>query len=290
MKTSAILVGVGAALAVAQDISFPQGFPDCGVTCIRNMLGQAAQLGCSDVAPSCLCTKQNFIYGVRDCATESCPDNASAQQVIQYGSQYCASVGVAVSGLPSATGQNPSASTTVVATASPTTASASQESGRKTFPATPVINSYSVACFSTIYTNSQTTDATGSGSIPISTATFETTVTHSGSAIASTVTSTAFSASGVSASGTGVSGNVSGSVTTGVVASSITTNGSTLVTSVTTTGPASSHASEASSEASGTGSSTHAGSESTSSSSNPAQRTAAPAGFIAAAGLAALML
>ncbi|OTA88598.1 hypothetical protein M434DRAFT_122049 [Hypoxylon sp. CO27-5] len=262
MKTSAILVGVGAALAVAQDISFPQGFPDCGVTCIRNMLGQAAQLGCSDVAPSCLCTKQNFIYGVRDCATESCPDNASAQQVIQYGSQYCASVGVAVSGLPSATGQNPSASTTVVATASPTTASASQESGH----------------------------ATGSGSIPISTATFETTVTHSGSAVASTVTSTAFSASGVSASGTGVSGNVSGSVTTGVVASSITTNGSTLVTSVTTTGPASSHASEASSEASGTGSSTHAGSESTSSSSNPAQRTAAPAGFIAAAGLAALML
>ncbi|KAI1412295.1 hypothetical protein F5Y13DRAFT_199900 [Hypoxylon sp. FL1857] len=255
MKTSAILVGVGAALAMAQN--YPSGFPSCGVTCINNMLSQAAALGCTDAAPACLCTKQNFIYGVRDCATESCPDPSSAQQVIQYGSQYCASIGIDVSGLPSATGQNPSASTTVVATASPiTTGSASQGSS----------------------------NAAVSGSIPVSTATFETTVTNSGSAVTSAITSTAFSAS---ASGTGTG---SGSITTGVVESSIISNGSTLATSVTTTGPASSQTSGGSSESSGSGSSAGASSGSPSSSSNPAQRTAAPAGFIAAAGLAALML
>ncbi|KAI2467452.1 hypothetical protein F4781DRAFT_308484 [Annulohypoxylon bovei var. microspora] len=260
MKASAILISVGAAVAAAQEITYPSGFPDCGKTCVNNMLSQASELGCTDVAPSCLCTKQNFIYGVRDCATESCQDQSLAQQVIQYGSQYCASVGVDVSGIPSATGTNPTASTTVVATASATN--------------NPVVGTQESS------SNSGTT-----GLIPISTATFETSFTASGSAIESTVTSTIFSGES-SSSGTAVSGTESGSGTASVIESSITTNGSTLATTVSNTETASSQASESGSE-SHTGSS----SESHSSTSNPAaQRTAAPAGFIAAAGLAALML
>ncbi|XDG03751.1 hypothetical protein ABKA04_003366 [Annulohypoxylon sp. FPYF3050] len=266
MKTSMILVGVGAVMAAAQEITYPSGFPDCGKTCVNNMLNQASELGCTDVAPSCLCTKPNFIYGVRDCATESCQDQSLAQQVIQYGSQYCASIGVDVSGIPTATGTNPTASTTLVATASPTN--------------NPVVGTQ----------ESNSNGATATGSIPISTATFETSFTTSGSAVESTVTSTIFSAgTEASSSGTTGSGSESGSGTASVIESTITTNGSTLATTSTigSTEAASTEASETGSNESRTGSS----SESHSSTSNPAaQRTAAPAGFIAAAGLAALML
>ncbi|KAK6955691.1 hypothetical protein Daesc_003334 [Daldinia eschscholtzii] len=324
MKASAILVGASAAVVTAQGSGFPQGFPDCGVTCITNMLSQASQLGCSDITPSCLCTKQNFIYGVRDCATESCPDQSVAQQVIQYGSQYCASVGVAVSGIPSATGENPSASTTVVATASPTVnpsvgpyqsvddlntvtngkwkssqgsassasessasgGSSTQGSNSKSFTFTTITGSYGNVYVSMI-TASESASGTGVV-VPITTETVSTTISGSNGPVTSAVTSTVFSTSGASASGSVTSGTESGSVTTGVIESSVTSNGSTLVTSITTTGPASSQTSEGNSE-----SSTSAGNESAppSSTSNPAaQRTAAPAGLIAAAGLAALML
>ncbi|KAI1106370.1 hypothetical protein F4804DRAFT_41235 [Jackrogersella minutella] len=263
MKITATLVGFGAVYAAAQEVTYPQGFPDCGKTCVNNMLSQAADLGCTDAAPSCLCTKQNFIYGVRDCATESCQDQSLAQQVIQYGSQYCASVGIAVSGIPTATGENPTASTTVLATAGPTNSASGTQSG--------------------------SSNAGASGSIPITTATFETTISASGSDVTSTITSTSFSASEASASGTGASGTESGSASSGVIESTtVTSNGSTFATTTSAAEHTSSQTSEGSSE-SQTGSGSE--SESASSTSNPAaQRTAAPVGFIAAAGLAALML
>ncbi|KAI0851960.1 hypothetical protein F5Y00DRAFT_258916 [Daldinia vernicosa] len=314
MMFSAMLVGAGAAVAAAQGSGFPQGFPQCGVTCVNNMLSQASQLGCSEITPSCLCTKQNFIYGVRDCATESCPDQSVAQQVIQYGSQYCAGVGVVVSGIPSATGENPTASTTVVATASPTAnpgspegsasasasassalsassasesstsgGSATQESSSKSLSFTIVTGSYGDVYISMLTDNSAS--GTGIVVIPITTATISTTISGSDGPITSAVASTVFSTSGASASGSVTSGTESGSVTTGVIESSVTTNGSTLVTSITTTGPASSQTSEGSSESTPNGNA-----ESTSSTSNPAaQRTAAPAGLIAAADMFAVI-
>ncbi|KAI8959987.1 hypothetical protein F5Y11DRAFT_331257 [Daldinia sp. FL1419] len=311
MKVSAILISASAALVAAQGSGFPQNFPTCGVTCINNMLSQAASLGCSEITPSCLCTKQNFIYGVRDCATESCPDQSVAQQVIQYGSQYCASVGVDVSGIPSATGSNPSASTTVVATASPTGNSASQGSasstsgsessatgGSATEGSSSKSHSFTIVTgsYGDVYISEITAVDSTSGTgvvVPITTETVSTTISGSSGPVTSAVVSTVFSTSGASASGSATSGTESGSatesasVTTGVIESSVTTNGSTLVTSITTTGPASSHTSEGSSEtSSGAGNE-----ESGSSTSNPAaQRTAAPAGILAAAGLAALML
>ncbi|KAI0385518.1 hypothetical protein F5Y04DRAFT_187057 [Hypomontagnella monticulosa] len=290
MKASAILVvAATAALAAAQGTSYPQGFPQCGITCMNNMLGQASQLGCGDTAPSCLCTKQNFIYGVRDCATESCQDQSAAQQVIQYGSQFCASVGVEVSGIPTATGQNPSASTTVIATASPTNnpgeSQGSSSQGTDSQKATPTVV---VITDSTGGVSSSTSYPSGfTVTVPTATETYETTITNSEGTFTSAVTSVASVISVVS-SGI-VTGAESGSVTTGVIESTVTTNGSTLATSITTTGPASSDTSateqptESASESSGEA-------ESSSTSNPAAQRTAAPVGFIAAAGLAALML
>ncbi|KAI2615110.1 hypothetical protein GGR54DRAFT_308945 [Hypoxylon sp. NC1633] len=306
MKASAILVSVGAAFAAAQGATFPQGFPQCGITCVNNMLDQASQLGCgTEISAQCLCTKPNFIYGVRDCATESCGDQSIAQQVIQYGSQYCADAGVVISGIPTATGQPPSASTTVVATASPTTTSnpsATQSSSTEgssgegssteatttvgsstvSFSLTEVTGSGGGVYFSTIWP---------SGISPASTIFILSTATVSDQTVVSTVsTSTSWAGTGGSASASSGSGSQSGSVTTGVTESVLTTNGSTLTTSITTTGTASTQTGGSSQE--GSESSTGSGNgQGASSTSNPAsQRTAAPVGFIAAAGLAALML
>ncbi|KAI1381155.1 hypothetical protein F4677DRAFT_440370 [Hypoxylon crocopeplum] len=291
MQTSVILVGLGAAFAAAQGATFPQGFPECGVTCVNNMLNQASDLGCdNNITPLCLCTKPNFIYGVRDCATESCGDDSVAQQVIEYGSQYCANAGVVVSGIPTATGQNPSASTTVIATASPTTpmTDSMTASGSDT-----VTTHGSVQTFSD-HIASIATGSAGEvfwsllypyGSSPISTVYERTTISTDGTVTTSVISSSTIwtTTTGSSASITAASGTESGSVITGVTESSITTNGSTLATSVTTTRLASSGTSEGGSE-SATESATEAGSESASSTSNPAvQRTAAPAGLIAAA-------
>ncbi|KAL7624550.1 hypothetical protein AAE478_006117 [Parahypoxylon ruwenzoriense] len=298
MKASAIIVGVASAFAAAQGTTFPQGFPQCGVTCVNNMLQQASDLGCgNDVTPTCLCTKQNFLYGVRDCATESCQDQNLAQQVIAYGSQYCADAGVSIPGLPASSGTNHPASSTIVATSSPTNGSDSQGPGNTVVPIatseilSTVTNSDGSVFTSTVGTTTlETTQGSASGTgvgvlIPISTATIESTITNSeGVATSAVATSTIFSLSG------GSSGTESGSATTGVTESLLTSNGSTLAISVTTTGPASGETSEGmgSEPTSSEGSQ---GSHETSSTSNPAaQRTAAPVGFIAAAGLAALLL
>ncbi|RYP54223.1 hypothetical protein DL768_001002 [Monosporascus sp. mg162] len=119
MKTSAILVGLSAALAAAQ-ATFPAGFPECGQVCITNMLNMANNFGCG-LNPDCLCTRPDFLYGIRDCSNEYCQDPNAAAQSINYGAQYCADAGIAISGLPSNTASaTASAYTTVLATAYPT--------------------------------------------------------------------------------------------------------------------------------------------------------------------------
>ncbi|XXG97426.1 hypothetical protein Hte_003727 [Hypoxylon texense] len=285
MKSSAILVGVAAAFTAAQQ-GFPDGFPQCGVTCVQNMLSQASELGCADITAACLCTKQNFIYGVRDCATESCPDQSAAQQVIQYGSQYCASAGVDISGAPTATGATPSATTTVVATASPTN-SADGSASSSGSSADSSAGSSTGTGTGTGTGGATASGSDGSGPVAIATTTIQSTITNSdGSVITSDVgTSTVFSSGSALSTGSAASGSesVTGSLTTGVTESSFTSDGSTLVTSVTTTGTADANETSEGSNDSAT--------ETPSSTSNPAaQRTAAPVGLIAAAGLAALML
>lgn len=52
------------------------------------MLAKAPSLGCSGTPdPACLCKNQNFVYGIRDCATEACGSDAPA--IIAAGTQIC---------------------------------------------------------------------------------------------------------------------------------------------------------------------------------------------------------
>ncbi len=60
--------------------------------CITNMLAKAPVLGCpllnGQPDRACLCTKPDFGFGVRDCASEACPPD-QAMPVIAYGFNMC---------------------------------------------------------------------------------------------------------------------------------------------------------------------------------------------------------
>ncbi|KAL8639253.1 MAG: hypothetical protein Q9228_003692 [Teloschistes exilis] len=81
-----------AALVSAQDLTqLLGGLPQCGQTCISNMLGQAQSLGCKPGDVACLCSNMNFRYGVRDCTNEHCGAEADKNAVIETGNMFCAS-------------------------------------------------------------------------------------------------------------------------------------------------------------------------------------------------------
>ena len=107
LRSYLTILGILTARITAQSLS---SLPPCGVsssplkwkvrtllttfqqTCINNMLGQALSLGCpisTDVV--CLCSNEDFISGIRDCAMEACPNAADANEAVQFGVQYCAS-------------------------------------------------------------------------------------------------------------------------------------------------------------------------------------------------------
>lgn len=51
----------------------------------------AEQLGCSEGDLGCLCSQQNFIYGIRDCSAESCSSQGEADRVLNFGNSLCGS-------------------------------------------------------------------------------------------------------------------------------------------------------------------------------------------------------
>lgn len=55
------------------------------------MLTKAGELGCNGADPKCLCSNQNFLYGVRDCSYQSCNDDGAAGKVVAFGLEYCKS-------------------------------------------------------------------------------------------------------------------------------------------------------------------------------------------------------
>ncbi|KAL8964402.1 MAG: hypothetical protein Q9197_006937 [Variospora fuerteventurae] len=93
MKSYIASAAVFAALVAAQSadqLGALQDLPECGRLCITNMLNLASSLGCSgptDVA--CLCTNDDFGFGIRDCTAEACPPNADRSSVIDFGNEYC---------------------------------------------------------------------------------------------------------------------------------------------------------------------------------------------------------
>jgi len=86
MKYSAALISAAATMVAAQSMS---DLPQCGMTCINNMLGLAtSSFGCGQGDVLCYCREPNFGYGVRDCANEACSAEDAAT-VIAFGTQYC---------------------------------------------------------------------------------------------------------------------------------------------------------------------------------------------------------
>lgn len=53
---------------------------------------KAKELGCADKDYKCLCTKQDFTYGLRDCTMVTCDKNESqVKDAINYGLSLCSS-------------------------------------------------------------------------------------------------------------------------------------------------------------------------------------------------------
>ncbi|KAK2008527.1 CFEM domain-containing protein [Colletotrichum eremochloae] len=282
---SVIYLGVGLLSgAMAQSLA------SCGSTCIQNMQNLATSLDCTTGDTACLCRNPNFTYGIRDCSFQSCQQSSDAQQAVAAGVELCRQAGVAVEVTPGGTVTQPAGSATVTAT--------------------PVVSSiFSVitsdgSTFTTLVGETTITPPVSGGSAvatpsPVTTSTFTTVITSDGSTVTSVGETTILGVAGVP-------------VTTAPIVSTITdgdnvitsTIGMTTILSTPTGTDASSAVSSQTSDASeaptatatetqsegatetGTGQATSA-----SESGNAAKQTAVPvAGFLAAAGFAAMLI
>ncbi|PKS07434.1 hypothetical protein jhhlp_006038 [Lomentospora prolificans] len=61
----------------------------CGQGCINDLAGRAAEFGCEAGSFACFCTNQDFTFGARDCAQQSC-GQAVADQVNVFATAVCA--------------------------------------------------------------------------------------------------------------------------------------------------------------------------------------------------------
>ncbi|KAB5539278.1 hypothetical protein GE09DRAFT_312397 [Coniochaeta sp. 2T2.1] len=69
LKYSAVLLLAALRLVTGQDLG---ALPDCGRTCYTSMEGKGADLGCPDDSLSCLCAKDDYKFGINDCAKAAC--------------------------------------------------------------------------------------------------------------------------------------------------------------------------------------------------------------------------
>ncbi len=65
---------------------------------------KAQELSCSAGDYKCLCDNPNFLYGIADCANQACPPGTDTGPIVAWGTQLCASNGVA----PGSVSQTPS--------------------------------------------------------------------------------------------------------------------------------------------------------------------------------------
>lgn len=288
MKSTFVTLAALAGAATAQNLS---DLPQCGQTCVNNMLAdsKASELGCSSGDRACLCLNPNFTYGVRDCSQAIC-SSEEVGNIVDFAINWCSGAGVAIttnggSASVTRTGEGDSGSatsaavTTVTGTVS-TIYSVYSSDGQET--STPIGTTIIGGGIGGI-----------GGSASSAAGGIVTTISSDGSAIVSTITGGA-----------------------GAIVTTITSDGSEIVSTITSAGSAaSSRASEilesgssrASEIISGTPTSTPSngggnggdetsgsgGNEPTTSESDGAavpQKTAAPIGIIAVAGLAAFLL
>ncbi|EAS37506.1 chitinase 3 [Coccidioides immitis RS] len=90
MKATALLsIALCAAFGAAQNLD---DISECGRMCINNMLNKASELGCDSTDKACLCSKQNFAFGLRDCTLQACGAE-DLPKIIAVGQAICASEG-----------------------------------------------------------------------------------------------------------------------------------------------------------------------------------------------------
>jgi hypothetical protein len=298
MKSTILAVSAFVAAVAAQNVS---GLPQCGQTCVNNMLAddKADELGCDSGDVACLCVNPNFTYGVRDCSLAIC-DQDEVSEIVNRAIAICAEQGVLV------TTAEGSASATSVGTES---AAAATETSSESSSATvsTVLSTITSAVDTTTIGDGAggvggiVTTISSDGSAIVSTITsgaggILTTISSDGSAIVSTITS---GAGGLVTTISSDGSAIVSTITSGAAGflSTVTSDGSTFVTSV--AGAASSKASDAASKVSSiadeaSSAISSAAGEATGTGDNDGaagpQKTAAPLGILAAAGVAIMLL
>ncbi|CEF85828.1 unnamed protein product [Fusarium graminearum] len=325
MKSSLLTVFGLVAAAAAQSSG---DLPQCGQTCAGNMVSAAKskELGCDAGDVSCLCTNQDFIYGLRDCSAAIC-NSEQAAAVVAYGLALCRQAGVqittgsagSVSASATGTGAVRTVLSTLVESDTTITSAVSTISGTATGGNE---DDLSVSTYTSVFTNSAGDEVTSTikeilGGVAL------TTYTSGGSTIIEPIETASASASASASDetesaqvttfttdGTAVVRTLT-TVTTGSETDSadtaevttFTTDGTEVVRTLTTvttgseseSGSVSETVTDASTVTEGSGTAT--GTEASASASSTetdnaavAQMTGAPMGVIAAAGLAMLLL
>ncbi|KAG8358065.1 hypothetical protein FVEN_g4196 [Fusarium venenatum] len=329
MKSSLLTVFGLVAAAAAQSSG---DLPQCGQTCASNMISAAKsqELGCDAGDVSCLCTNQDFIYGLRDCSAAICNDEQAAA-VIAYGLALCRQAGVqittgsagSVSASATGTGAVRTVLSTLVESDTTITSAVSTISGTATGGNE---DDLSVSTYTSVFTNSAGDEVTSTikeilGGVAL------TTYTSGGSTIIEPV-ETASASDSASASASASDGTESAEVTTfttdgtevvrtlvtetastdsadSAEVTTFTTDGTEVVRTLTTVTTGTESESESGSvsetvtdastvtEGSDTATGTDAAASATSTEADNAavaQMTGAPIGVIAAAGIAMLLL
>lgn len=275
MKSTFFALGALAAAVTAQDIA---SLPACGQTCANNMMAasKAAELKCTAGDMKCLCQNNNFVFGLRDCSKAIC-DGDGASKVLNYAMAICKAAGVTINaggdgsngnngGNNGNNGGNNGASAHVTTIYSTVT----DKDGK--VQTTAVATSTISGGDANQTGGASQSGANGSGASTMVTVTSgegaqSTGANGSGSETGANGSQTGANGSQTGANGSQTDANGSGAMTTGGSGSQTGANGAT-----------------------GSGSGTGKGGASSTSSGLGAQMTAAPAGILAAAGLAGLFL
>jgi hypothetical protein len=322
MKSSFLTVFGLVAAAAAQSSS---DLPQCGQTCASNMVSAAKsqELGCDAGDVSCLCTNQDFIYGLRDCSAAIC-NSEQAAAVVAYGLALCRQAGVqittgsagSVSASATGTGAVRTILSTLVESDTTITSAVSTISGTATGGSE---DDLSVSTYTSVFTNSAGDEVTSTikeilGGVALTTYTsggstiIEPIETASASASASDETESAqvttFTTDGTAVVRTLVTETASTDSADSAEVTTFTTDGTKVVRTLTTVTTGSESESGSVSEtvtdastvtegASDTATGTDAEASATTTGTDNAavaQMTGAPIGVIAAAGIAMFLL
>ncbi|KAF4808133.1 GPI-anchored CFEM domain protein [Colletotrichum siamense] len=125
LQATASVVLLGAAHAQLDSL------PPCGISCVNTVIAKG--FGCASQDNSCLCKQQDFVFGVRDCASQSCGADV-ATKVNDYVTSLCATATQA----PPASTQPPASQPASSPPPQPTTPAPAQASSEPAQPAATV--------------------------------------------------------------------------------------------------------------------------------------------------------